>query len=161
MPGGPLHPHSAYPATSGKVFPSFHIGNGNSRGEEGMGVMASVDGDATWELRFKMPEVLPSGTAKLQIHGLADATSGVAKINVQWKSFAIEEDTDGTALETAEGVGTITWSGGDADVYKELKVTLDADTIVAGETIVLHLIFETASWTLAQVLTCQAFIIWE
>ena len=45
--------------------------------------------------------------------------------------------------------------------YKELKITLDADTPVAGEVIVLDLVFETASWTLAQVSTWQPTVIFE
>ena len=83
-----------------------------------------------------------------------------AKPNVKWKSFATEEDFGSPTLN-AEGVGTITWASGDEDVWKELKVDLDADTVVAGEYILMDVVFETASWTLAAVSTWQVFIIWE
>lgn len=161
MAGGPIFPHSAFPATSGKVFPNTHIGDGaNAHRTRGLGVMASVNGDATWMLEFQMPPTLPSGTAKLRLLALADATSGDAKVNPKWASVAVEEDPSSATLN-AEGTSTVTWGANDDDEYKELKVTLDADTVVGGETVVMALVFETTSWTLAQVSTWVASIIWE
>ncbi len=161
MAGGPIFPHSAFPATAAKVFPNFHVGAGaNSKHDEGLGVMASVDADATWRLRFQMPPTLPTGTGKLRLLALANATSGVAKVNAKWASVAVEEDPSSATLN-AETTSTVTWSAGDDDQYKELKVTLDADTLVAGEEVVMDLVFETTSWTLAQVSTWIASIIWE
>ena len=160
MAGGPVAPISAFPATTGRVFESVHTGGGgNSPNEIGMGVEASVGADSTWQLRFKMPESLPSGTAKLQLWALANATTGSAKVNPKWRSVAVEEDPTDTSLN-AEGTSTLTWSTGDDDQYKELLITLDADTVVAGEMIVMDLVFETTSWTLAAISTWHAFIIW-
>lgn len=107
-----------------------------------------------------MPPTLPTGTGKLRILALANATSGNAKPNVKWASVAPEEDPSSATLN-AEGVGTLTWGAGDNDQYKELKVTLDADTLVASEMVVMDLVFETASWTLAQVSTWIVSVIWE
>jgi hypothetical protein len=146
--------------TAPRVFPNVHQGGTNARREEGMGVEASVGANATWELRFEMPQVLPTGTAKLRLLALANATSGSAKVNPTWGSCAVEESPDTITL-TAEGTQTLTWSTGDNDQYKELITTLDADTIVADEIVVMQLVFETSSWTLAQVSTWQASIIWE
>lgn len=161
MAGGPIFPHSAYPVTAGRVFPNFHVGAGaNSKHDEGLGVEASVGADSTWRLRFQMPPSLPSGTGKLRLLALANATSGNAKVNPKWASVAVEEDPSSATLN-AETVQTVTWSTGDNDQYKELKVTLDADTLVAGETVVMDLVFETSSWTLAQISTWQVAIIWE
>ena len=162
MPGGPIFPYSAYPVTSGRVFPNIHVGaGGNSKHEMGLGVEASLGADAIWRLRFMMPpSALPSGTCKLRLLALANATSGDAKINPKWASVAVGESPD-TATLNAEGTGTVTWGAGDNDDYKELKVTLDADTPVAGEMIVMDLTFETSSWTLAQVVTVTAAVIWE
>lgn len=162
MAGGPLFPRSAIPVTSGKVFDNVHIGAGsNSKHEEGLGVMASVDADCIWRLRFQMPPgSLPSGTCKLLLRALANATSGAAKVNPKWASVAPEEDPSAATLN-AEGTGTITWGAGDNDQYKELKINLDADTPVAGEEVVMDLTFETTSWTLAVVSTWIASIIWE
>ena len=161
MAGGPIFPYSTYPVDEGKVFPNIHVGGGaSSKHEEGLGVMASVDADATWRLRFAMPPSLPSGTGKLRLLALADATSGAAKINPKWASVAAGEDASSATLN-AEGTSTITWSTNDDDEYQELEVTLDADTLVASEIVVMDLVFETTSWTLAVVSTYVASIIWE
>ena len=161
MAGGPIFPHSAFPVTAGRVFPNFHMGAGaNSKQDEGLGVEASVGADSTWRLRFQMPPTLPTGTGKLRLLALANATSGVAKVNSKWVSVAVEEDPSGATLN-AEGTSTVTWSTGDNDQYKELKVTLDADSLVASEEVVMDLVFETTSWTLAQVSTWIVSIIWE
>jgi len=161
MAGGPIFPHSAFPVTAGNVFPNFHIGAGaNSKQDEGLGVAASIGADSTWRLRFWMPPSLPTGTCKLRMLALANATSGAAKVNPKWVSVAPEEDPSGATLN-AEGTSTLTWAAGDNDQYKELKVNLDADTPVGGEVIVMDLVFETSSWTLAQVSTWQVAVIWE
>ena len=161
MSGGPIFPNSAYPVTAGNVFPNFHVGAGaNSKHDEGMGVAASIAADSTWRLRFQMPPTLPTGTGKLRLLALANATSGAAKVNPKWVSVAVEENPS-SATPVAETVQTVTWAAGDNDQYKELKVTLDADTLVAGEIVVMDLVFETASWTLASVSTWVASIIWE
>ncbi len=160
MPGGPIFPHSAFPVSS-RVFPNFHVGAGaNSKHDEGLGVEASLGADAIWRLRFQLSPTLPTGTGKLRLLALANASTGVAKFDPKWASVAVEESPSDAALN-AEGTGTITWGAGDNDQYKELKVTLDADTLVAGEEVVMDLIFETASWTLAVVSTWIASIIWE
>ena len=161
MAGGPVSPSSEFPVTVDRVFPNVHEGAGaNSKQDLGLGVEASLGADAIWRLRFKAPEVLPSGTATLQLWALANATAGNAKVNPKWASVTIEEDPSAATLN-AEGVGTLTWGAGDDDQYKELKIVLDADTVVAGEMIVMDLTFETASWTLAQISTWYTMIIWE
>mgnify|MGYP001608093574 FL=1 len=161
MSGGPIFPNSAFPVTAGRVFPNFHVGAGaNSKHDEGMGVEASVGADSTWRLRFQMPPVLPTGTGKLRLLALANATSGNAKVNPKWVSVAVEESPSGATL-VAETVQTVTWAAGDNDQYKSLVVVLDADTLVASEIVVMDLVFETASWTLAVVSTWIPSIIWE
>lgn len=160
MAGGPIFPHSAYPVSS-NVFPNIHVGDGaNSKHDEGLGVVASLAADAIWRLRFQMPPTLPTGTCKLRMLGIANATSGAAKINPKWASVAVEESPSGATLQ-AETTQTVTWAAGDNDQYKSLVVTLDADTPVASEEIVMDLTFETTSWTLAQISTWIVSIIWE
>lgn len=160
MAGGPIFPHSTFP-TDSDAFPNFHVGAGaNSKQDEGLGVAASIASDTTWRLRFQMPPTLPPGTGKLRLLLLANATSGAAKINPKWASVAVEEDPSSATLN-AEGTQTVTWGAGDNDQYKELKVDLDADTLVANEEVVMDLVFETTGWTLAQVLTVIASVIWE
>lgn len=161
MAGGAIFPYSAYPVTAAKLFPNIHVGAGaNSKHEEGLAVMASLDADAIWRLRFVCPPALPTGTGKLRIRALANATTGAAKINPKWASVAAEEAPDVATLQ-AEGVGTITWSTGDNDQYKVLDTVLDADTLVADEIVVMDLTMTTSGWTLAQVMTFQAYIVWS
>jgi hypothetical protein len=161
MAGGPIFPHSAFPVTAGRVFPNIHVGAGaTSKHDVGLGVEASVGADCIWRLRFKMPPTLPTGSPTLDLWALANATTGNAKPHVKWASVAADESPSGATLQN-EGVGTLTWAAGDNDQYKRLKVILDADTIVANEIVVMDITFETASWTLAQVSTWQASIIWE
>lgn len=160
MAGGPIFPRSAYPTTS-NAFPYVYIGAGaNSKHEEVLGVAASLAADTIWRLRFQMPPTLPTGTGKLRLLLLANATSGNAKINPKWVSVAVEENAS-SATPVAETVQTVTWAASDNDQYKELKVTLDADTLVESEEVVMDLTFETASWTLAQILGVIPSIIWE
>ncbi len=162
MAGGPLFPYSIEYPTNGKAFPHTHVGNTNSKREKGIGVIASLDADAVVELRFQLPGTLPTGTAKLITHGLANATSGNAKYNPKWKSVAAEETMDvATGSLNAEGVETVTWAAGDVDVYKEIKTILNADTLVAGEVIVMEIEFDTTLWTLAAKSLFKAWIVWE
>lgn len=162
MAGGPLFPTSAIPDSSGEVFPNVHVGATNGRRVEGLGVAdgTTLTANRTWYLQFQMPPSLPSGTGKLRLLALANATSGAAKVNPTWASAAVEETYDTISL-TAEGTQTVTWSTGDADQFKEAKVDLDADTLVAGEIVVMSLIFEDTDFTLAVNSTWVPSIVWE
>lgn len=156
MAGGPLLPRSAYPVTSGNCFPNFHAAtNAHS---EGLGYAASIGADSTWRLWFQMPPTLPTGTMKLLLRCIANASTGNAKLNPKWKSFAAAETISSPTLN-AEGVATITFTA--VDQFVETKIILDADTPVAGEEVILDLVGETSGWTLAQVMTAVASIIWE
>lgn len=161
MSAAVLAPASIHPVTAPYVFPNVHVGAGaNSKHDGGIGVAPSLGGDADVALRFDLPATLPSGTAKLRIRALANATSGAAKIRPYWVSVAVEEDPSSAGLND-EGTQTLTWASGDNDQYKELKVTLDADTVAAAEVLVMRLRFETSGWTLAAVATLRVDIIWE
>lgn len=156
MAGGPIFPRSAYPVTAGRVFPNFHAATNAHC--QGLGYEASVGADSTWRLWFQMPPTFPTGTMKLLLRCIANASSGAAKLNPKWKSFAAAETVSSPSLN-AEGVATVTFTA--IDQFVETKITLDADTPVAGEEIILDLVGETSGWNLAQVLTVVASIIWE
>jgi len=158
-----IYPISQFPATEGKVYPDGLRTNTNDFWVEGLGVMASLDGDAELHYIFRAPASLPDGTAKLEVVGFSYDADGDAKINPKWKSFAFEEDFDLAAASlNAEGTQTLSWATGeDAHEMKQLKVTLDADTVVAGEFVALRLVMESASWTLDTRSVWFASIIWE
>ena len=157
MAGGPILPCSAIPITSTKVFPAY-IG---TEFPQGLGYKASLDADAIWRLFYRMPPTtLPSGTGKLFLACQANATSGNAKINVKWKSWGANEVPAAASL-TAEGVATITFAT-TANRLTEASIILDADTLVAGELVMIDLTGETSGWTLAATLSIlPPPIIWE
>ena len=149
-------PFSMVPITAGKVFAS----NLTTEYPLSLCYIASLDADAIWRLYYRMPPSLPTGTGKLLIHAQANATTGDAKINVKWKSYAATEVPAAASLN-AETVSTITFA---TTAYRltELKVTLDADTLVGGELVMLDMTGETSSWTLAATLgILPPPIIWE
>lgn len=153
MAGAIWHPNSVACVTAPKVFPALYVcaGAGFKR-FRGMGWMASLDGDALWELVFTpFGSALPSGTAKFSAWCFANATTGAAKFNIKWASAALGEDPSGLTLQ-AEGTSTLTWAAGGGDKPLELLVTLDADTITAAESVVMQVVGETTGWTLAQYL---------
>lgn len=162
MAGGPLYPSSLKIEDSPDIFGDVFIGDGaNAHETEVIGVIASLGADVEMDLEFPMPSTLPTGTAKLVMIALADAVTGVAKHNPAWASVAAGQDPSSFTL-TAEGVETTTWAAAEDDVYKQTKTTLDADTIVASEIIVMHVKFETSGWTLAVVSGwLRPWIIWE
>lgn len=156
-----LSPRSIYHADPPRITPSIFIGAGGTGDHEPCSLVeASLSADATLRLKFDIPPTLPTGTAKLRLLARAAAVTGVAKVNPKWASIAVEEDPSSATLN-AETTQTVTWASGDSDVYKELKVTLDADTVVASEIIMMDILFETASWTLAADSGWIASIIWE
>ena len=162
MAGGPIFPSSVVYDGSSNVGPGVRVGAGsNAIREEGIAVVASLGANAVVHLVFPMPVgSLPSGTCKLRLLARAPATTGNAKVNPSWASCAAEEDPSGLTL-TAEGTGTVSWGAGDTDQYKELEITLDADTPVADERIIMKLTFETSSWTLAQISHWIPMVVWE
>jgi hypothetical protein len=156
-----IQPSSKVPVTSGMVFENTHISAGSGwKYFAGYGVANATDltSDAIWAFVYPMPPALPTGTAKLRTRCIANATSNAMKFNVKWASCAVEEDCSGLTLQ-AEGTSTITWAAGDNDQFKELDVTLDADTPAAGENIVMNWTAEDSGYTLAVTATCSMYVV--
>lgn len=168
MAGGPLYPSSSYISdTAGRLFPSIHAGAGGNVAshDEGFGVMASLSADATLELRFPIPPTVPSGTLKLRMLALANATSGAAKVTVKdaaaTPAGSPSSSGNPSAVSlTSETQTTVTWAASENDRYKEAKVTLTASP-AANDQLVVAILFSTTGWTLAQVSTWMFSIIWE
>jgi hypothetical protein len=160
MAGGPLYPFSIAYDSNGELTPGYFIGSTNSRQRWGVNCIASLATDRIIELFFHMPpSALPSGTCKLVWEPMADAVSGTIVINPAWVSVAVGEDFD-TATLNAEGNTTTTWSTGDDEEWLQSKITLDADTPVAGEIIYMQITFDDTS-SLAVVSNHAFSIIWE
>jgi hypothetical protein len=162
MAGGPITPSSTYPAdASGRLFPSFYSGSGGNAAphDEGLGVKSSLDADATWELRFPMPPSIPTGTLKLRLLALANATSGTAKVTIKDGRCPAGTSPSAASL-TSETQVSLTWASGNNDQYLESKTALSA-TPSGNDMLVVALTFNTSGWTLAAVSTWLATIIWE
>lgn len=178
MAGGPFLPSSAVPVgTSGEVFPNIHDGDGaTTHGfDEGLGVANATDltADREWSLTFQMPTTLPTGTATFRLIALADIQAGDLSVDPSWASVAMDEDPSAATL-TAEGpdpdsrVGgdgsdtdnsTFGWATADDDVYLEARWTLNADTVVAGEVIVMRLRIDDGDTDVAAVTTLLPSVI--
>lgn len=162
MAGGPIYPLPPYPAdTAGRLFPNIYSGGGGNAAphDRGLGVKASLDADATWELRFQCPPVIPAGTFKLRLLALANATSGVAKVTVKDGRCPAGSSPSAATL-TSETQTTVTWSTGNNDEYMESKIALTT-VPQANDIIVIALDFNTSGWTLAQISTWIPSLIWE
>lgn len=145
---------------SGDVAPNTHIGATNSRRFAGWGVKASLGADAILDCVWRIPNPLPAGTCKLLLARVAvPGGSQNSVVNPAWAS-SVSENYDTITL-SAEGDTTIAWVTGDADKLLESRITLDADTLVAGEYLVMALTFESTGWTLAVRSTWHPSVIWE
>ncbi len=144
-----------YPA-NGNVVPGFITTT------QGHKVVASLGADSDLRLEFQVPPALPSGTAKLRVRAKANLATGAVKFNPKWNGVAAEEDIDTTTLN-AEGTQTISFTTGDENDLKELKVTLDSagSSIAAEDRVVVNFTFETTGWTAAGPVVFQVSLIWE
>lgn len=160
MAGGPILPSSIYlGGASGLLYPNFYIPatNTNAAGAiEGIGVIASLTGDAPAILQYNMPEVIPAGTFKLRCLAWANATSGVAKLTVSDKNVAAGANI-GAATLNAETQLSQTWAT--ADIIVENLITLTTAPN-ANDIVVVKAVFNTASWTLAAASTWQFSCVW-
>jgi hypothetical protein len=157
-----IRPSSAYISdTAGRLFPNFYAGGGGNAAprDAGFGVMASLSADATLELRFPIPPNIPAGTLKLRLLGLANASTGNAKLTVKDATVAAGASPSAASL-TSETQTTVSWGAGDADKYKEAKITLTASP-AANDMLVVGITFNTTSWTLAAASTWIPTLIWE
>lgn len=161
MAGGPILPSSVYlGAASGNLYPNFYIPatNTNAAGAlEGIGVVASLGADATATLQFNLPESIPTGTCKLRILSMANATSGTMKLTVSDGQTAAASNIGATTL-TAETQVSQTWAT--ADILVENKVTLTTSP-TANDILTIKAVFNTTSWTLAAASTHQFSLVWE
>jgi hypothetical protein len=161
MANGPILASSIYlGGASGNLFPNFYVPatNTNAAGAiEGVGVVASLAADASAVLQFNMPESLPSGTLKLRILSMANATSGVMKLTIKDKNVAAGSSLGTSSLNTETQVSQ-TWAT--ADILVENKVTLTTSPS-ANDIVTVLATFNTASWSLAAVSTHQFSLVWE
>ncbi len=167
MAGGPLLPSSGpyLGGASGNLYPAFYIPatNTNAAGAlEAVGVVASLAADAPAVIQFNMPGagLIPTGTLKLRVLAWANATSGVAKLDIADGATSVGSNIGATTLTTEAGSPTISQTWTTADVIVENKVTLTT-VPTAGQILTILATFRTASWTLAAASVWQFSLIFE
>lgn len=154
--------------TAGRIFPNYHSGAGGNAAprDYGYGVKASLDADATLELRFLVPSVLPAGTPTLVLYSLANATSGALKLTIKdGKATPASSPAAGgnpsAVTLTSETQDTITWAASENDRYKKTSRTLTGlSGLTGGDVIVVGITFNTTGTTLAQISTHLPHIDW-
>lgn len=164
MASGPLLPSSVYfGAASGNCYPAYYTSNTNTNTAsyiEGVGVIASLTGDAPVTMQFNLPEVIPSGTCKLRVLAWANATSNAAKVDILDGQTAVGSNIGATSLTTEAGSPTISQTWTTADVIVENKVNLTTSP-TANNILTVKALFRTSGWTLAVASVWQFSIVWE
>lgn len=160
MAGGVILPSSIYlGGASGLLYPNFYIPATNTNGAgalEGIGVIASLTGNAPAVLQFNMPAALPTGTFKLRCLAMANATSGTAKLTISDKNVAAGASL-GTSTLNSETQVSQTWAT--ADILVENLVTLTTAPS-ANDIVTVLATFNNTSWTLAAASTWQFSLVW-
>jgi hypothetical protein len=169
MAGGPLLPSSIYVGgASGNLSVNTYVGTtatgtGAVAGYsalEGVSVIASLGADAAAVLQFNIPPIIPTGTLKLRLLAMANATSGAAKLDIIDANTAANAAIGASNFTTEAGSPTISQTWTTVDVLVENKVTLTTAATAGGVyTVILN--FKTSGWTLAQASVWQASLIWE
>lgn len=144
-PFGPAFP--PIPVDGGRVFSYFYPG---AFSMWGLGVTASLPGNATWRMGFTLPSggVPASLSPMLQLWYRSPGTAGSATVNPKWGMAAAGIDPSAVVL-SSEGNFGVTWVSSDANKLRKLSIPLDATTITSGM-LLLDLLFVSAGWTLAQ-----------
>ena len=102
---------------------------------------------------------IPTGTAKVRIWSLANATSGTLKWTVKDGRCPAGSDPSAATL-TSETQSSVTWAT--AGIYVETKVTLTGlSSLAAGDMVVLAITFQTSGTTLAAESVHIVALIWE
>jgi len=165
MAGGPILPSSVYlGGASGSLYPNFYIPNTNTNGAgalEGVGVVSSLTSSTNGYpavMQFNMPESLPTGTLKLRMLAMANATSGVAKVTISDGKTSAGSNIGATTM-TSETQTSQTWAT--ADILVENKVTLTTSPSANDILTVVATFNSTSAWTLAAASVWQFSVVWE
>ena len=159
---GPISPTSVFHNDqNGRTFEGYYSGSGGniSPNDWGIQVKASLDLDSIVQLRFPMPPVMPPGSLKLLVRGLANATTGAAK-------FQVSDGVAGNGISpsaislTAETASILNWTSTSADQYNDIKIPLTSYPS-PNDDLVVAIKFQTSGWSLASILTALTGVIWE
>lgn len=161
MAGGPVFPSSVYlGGASGNLYPAFYVPNTNTNSSgaiEGIGVVGSLGSDSAAVLQFNLPEIIPSGVAKIRVLAWANATSGVAKFTIKDGQTSVTSNIGGTTLNTETQVSQ-TWSSADIIVENKVACTTSPSS---NNILTVSVTFNTSGWTLSSNSVWQFSLVWE
>lgn len=163
MAGGPIGPYSALPLDDNAWVAPF-AGAGSTTDDTNaciVGQASDFSADTeVFSLQFRMPETLPSGTGKLRIISRTSATSGVTALTVKWKSIDDTQDPSTVSWFTEGDTEADITAPGTTNLRESTDVTLDADTIVASETIYMVIEVDDSAHTIAADTALEFWIVW-
>src|SRR6516225_1347337 len=167
MAGGPILPSSVYlGGAAGNLSSTFYTsGAGTTTANsiiEGIGVVASLGADASAVMQFNIPGtgVIPTGALKCRVLAWANATSGVAKLDIIDGRTPAGSNIANATFTTEAGSPTISQTWATADIIVENKVNL-TQSPTANDIYTVIATFRTASWSLAQASVWQFSLVWE
>jgi hypothetical protein len=152
---------------SGNLYSAFYNPNtaGNNAGQlEGIGVIASLGVQAAAVLQFNMPESIPTGSLKLRLLAMANASSGIA----YWKTKDCVTSAGASIAAQSllsEADQSLNWASSGPDLLFENKQNLSAAP-AANQILTVLITFalqgsSTTAFTLAQASIWQPSIVWE
>jgi hypothetical protein len=167
MAGGPILPSSIYlGGASGNLSPTFYTsGAGTTTANstiEGIGVIANLNtaADSSAVMQFNIPEILPIGVLKCRVLAWANATSGIAKLDIIDGRTPAGSNIANATFTTEAGSPTISQTWTTADIIVENKVTLTQSPTV-NDIYTVVATWRASGWTLASSSVWQFSLVWE
>lgn len=118
--------------------------------------------DDLFALQWRLPNPLPSGlTGKLLVITRANATSGVIALQNDWKCVSDAQNPDAIAFNAEGGTELDITTATTAHERKATKQTLDADTLVADETLFMQIAVDDSAHTIAVVTGLEFWLLFE
>jgi hypothetical protein len=167
MAGGPILPSSIYlGGASGNLSPTFFTSAAGTTTAnstiEGIGVIANLNtaADSSAVMQFNIPELIPSGALKCRVLAWANATSGIAKLDIIDGTTSAGANIANSTFTTEAGSPTISQTWATANIIVENKVTL-TQTPAANDIYTVVATWRATGWTLAASSVWQFSLIWE
>jgi len=161
-----IAPHSVSLRTaSGLLSYGPYTGAGGNAAPDDMGIQvaASLSSNAVAQLRFAMPDTIPTGTLNLRCVMLtSDATtSHVGKLTIS--SAAVSSGASPSAATLQAQAQTTIPSSTPAtmtDFYQVVNVPLTLTSPTADQFVVVAVTFNNTGWTISSIANFQFFLVW-
>lgn len=162
MSGGPIFPLSIIPEQSDELFASVHFDvAGVDFYLEGLGVAAGgPTADRDIFMVFQLPPTLPSGTPKIVLAEVADASVGASSYQVNARRKAHGSPMDEDAYSDIGLIG-VEYAAGEEHAVQVAKADISSLSLQANDILSVNFSPQSSGWTLAVVPTFWVYLIWE